>query len=268
LSDPIEEAPLPPDITDPIARLEERLGHRFADGRLLHEALTHRSYVNETSVPDVRDNERLEFLGDAVIDLVVSEELMRRYPRAREGRLSKVRASLVSEPGLAKLAELIGLGEALRLGRGEELSGGRSKASILADTFEALIAALYLDAGIDRVRAVLLACLAIPAEDEVDRADPKTDLQQRIQAERHLTPTYRLLEERGPDHDKTFVVEIVVGAEALATGEGRTKKEAEQRAAAKVLAELDTGPLDPGPIDAAAIDSGSLEATTDDLTAS
>lgn len=259
MSDPIEEAPLPP-IADPIGRLEERLGHHFADARLLHEALTHRSYVNECSEPTVKDNERLEFLGDAVIDLVVSEALMARYPTAREGRLSKVRASLVSEPGLARLAEQIGLGEALRLGRGEELSGGRAKASILSDAFEALIAALYLDAGMAKVAQVLLPRLALPDDDALDRADPKTDLQQRIQADRHLTPTYRLVGERGPDHDKSFVVEILVGGEVLSTGSGRTKKEAEQQAAARVLAELDQPrplpvapeppPTEPGPASA------------------
>lgn len=241
-----EVPPGPTPIPDPVARLEGLLQHHFRDPRLLHEALTHRSYVNECNEPSVRDNERLEFLGDAVIDLVVSEALMARYPNAREGHLSKVRASLVSEPGLAKLAEQIGLGEALRLGRGEELSGGRGKASILSDAFEALIAALYLDGGIQKVAEVLLPRLTLPGDDALDRADPKTDLQQRIQAERHLTPTYRLVGERGPDHDKSFVVELLVGGEVLATGSGRTKKEAEQQAAARVLATL-AGEAQPDP---------------------
>lgn len=220
---------------DPLVRLLDNLGHRFANDRLLMQALTHRSYVNEVSDPEVADNERFEFLGDAVIDLVVSTSLMERFPEAREGRLSKIRASVVSEAALARLAREMGLGEALRLGRGELLSGGREKASILSDAFEALMAAVYLDAGLVRVAEVLLPRLRFPDPEALRRGDPKTELQQRIQAERHLTPTYHLVAEAGPDHDKIFEVELRVGTEVLARGAGRTKKEAEQRAAAVAL---------------------------------
>ncbi|MCA9556483.1 MAG: ribonuclease III, partial [Myxococcales bacterium] len=220
-------------------RLLDNLGHQFANDRLLMQALTHRSYVNEVSDPQVADNERFEFLGDAVIDLVVSTALMERFPEAREGRLSKIRASVVSEGALARLARDMGLGEALRLGRGELMSGGRDKPSILSDAFEALIAAVYLDAGLARVAEVLLPRLRFPDNEALRRGDPKTELQQRVQADRHMTPTYHLVAEAGPDHDKTFEVELRVGEDVLARGAGRTKKEAEQRAAAVALDALE-----------------------------
>lgn len=220
---------------DPEKRLEHALGHRFGDRRLLAEALTHRSYVNECEDPDVRDNERFEFLGDAVIDLVVSTELMRRYPEAQEGPLSKYRASIVSESALSKVSQRLRVGEALRLGRGEEMSGGREKASILSDAFEALMAAVYLDGGLGAATEVLLRWLDFPSPIDLRRGDAKTELQQRVQAARHVTPTYRMVGESGPDHDKIFQVELLVADEVLARGEGRSKKEAEQQAAARVL---------------------------------
>jgi ribonuclease-3 len=229
----------PEGIADPETRLIEALSYQFKDLAILREALTHRSYVNESDEPNVRDNERFEFLGDAVIDLVVSEELMRRYPEAREGALSKMRASVVSEAALASLAISIHLGEALRLGRGEDLSGGRSKPSLIANAFEALVAGIYLDGGLEAVREVLLLHLPLPSSALPLRGDPKTEIQQRIQAEKHITPTYRVVEESGPDHSKMFLVEMVVGGEVLGRGAGRTKKEAEQSAAAVVLRELD-----------------------------
>ena len=225
-------------VKDPEVRLERSVGYRFERRALLREALTHRSYVNECEDPDVRDNERFEFLGDAVIDLVVSTELMRRYPEAREGPLSKLRASIVSEAGLAEAAERLALGDALRLGRGEEMSGGRSKPSILSDAFEALMAAVYLDGGITAATDVLGRCIEFPHATTLHRGDAKTELQQRIQATRHVTPTYRLIGASGPDHDKVFSVELLVEAEVMARGEGRSKKEAEQQAAAKVLDRL------------------------------
>lgn len=224
---------------DPMVRMTELLGYRFEDHKLLLQALTHRSYVNECSEPGVLDNERFEFLGDAVLDLIVSVELMKRYPEAREGTLSKFRASIVSEGALSALARKIRLGEALRLGRGEERSGGREKPSILADAFEAVVAAVYQEAGLSRIAAVLLPHLAFPKSAQISKEDAKTELQQRIQAERRITPSYRMLEEHGPDHDKTFVVELLVGEEVFAQGQGRTKKEAEQAAAAKMLQSLD-----------------------------
>ncbi len=226
------------ELKDPEARLIEALGHRFRHAKLLREALTHRSYVNECEDPDVRDNERFEFLGDAVIDLVVSTELMQRYPEAREGPLSKFRASIVSEAALARAAIRLGIGAAIRLGRGEEMSGGRDKPSILSDAFEALMAAVYLDGGLPAATAALLKWLEFPSATALHRGDAKTELQQRIQASRHVTPSYRMIGESGPDHDKVFLVELLVESEVLARGEGRSKKEAEQQAAAKVLARL------------------------------
>ena len=223
---------------DPIFRLMDLLGYRFAKPDLLVQALTHRSYVNECAEP-VQDNERFEFLGDAVIDLIVSSELMARFPDAREGPLSKMRAQIVSEGGLARIAEKLQLGEALRLGRGEEMSGGRTKPSILSDAFEALTAAVYLDAGLETATRVLLPWFEFPERLELRKFDPKTELQQRIQAELHITPTYRVIGESGPDHDKVFEVELIIGDDVKSRGEGRTKKEAEQSAAAKLLYLLD-----------------------------
>ncbi|MEL7368638.1 MAG: ribonuclease III [Myxococcota bacterium] len=220
---------------DPEKRLEQMLGHRFRSGALLREALTHRSFVNECEDPDVRDNERFEFLGDAVIDLVVSTELMRRYPQSKEGPLSKFRASIVSEQALARVAERLQLGTALRLGRGEEMSGGRDKPSILSDAFEALMAAVYLDGGLEAATRTLLKWLEFPSETHLHRGDAKTELQQRVQAQRHVTPTYRLIGESGPDHNKVFIVQLLVEDEVMARGEGRSKKEAEQQAAARLL---------------------------------
>lgn len=225
---------------DPLRQLMAALDHDFGGdpGGLLREALTHRSYVNEADDRAVRDNERLEFLGDAVIDLIVAQELMRRFPDAREGVLSRLRASLVSEAGLAGLARRLELGQALRLGRGELSSGGREKASILSDAAEAVFAALFLDAGLDKARAALVAHLELPDTLEGSGEDPKTALQHRVQAEWHKTPRYRLLDEQGPGHDKRFFVEVWVEGEGdalRAAGEGRTKKEAEQHAAQALL---------------------------------
>jgi ribonuclease-3 len=237
----------PLDATELMDRLMSDLGHRFSTPMLLLEALTHRSFVNESQDPTVRDNERFEFLGDAVIDLVVSTALMTRHPMAREGALSKMRAAIVNEAGLARVARALRLGECLRLGRGEEISGGRDRSSLLADAFEAVIAAVYLDAGFERVREVLLRHLQFPDDLERPRGDPKTEVQERIQAKLRRTPTYRVIAEDGPDHSKTFQVEILLGDEVMAEGTGRTKKEAEQRAAANLLAALDReGTAPPG----------------------
>ncbi|MBI2374927.1 MAG: ribonuclease III [Deltaproteobacteria bacterium] len=215
-------------------RLAEALGHQFKDEALLLNAVTHSSYVNEVSGVD---NQRLEFLGDAVIALVVSSELMRRHPEAREGALTRMRASVVNESGLASVAERMGLGEALRLGRGEEASGGRERPSILADAFEAVIAAVYLDAGFEIASEVLLSLLELPDE---SLRHPKTELNERIQARLRLPPTYRVVEESGPDHQKEFTVEIVLGERVLARGSGRTKKEAQQRAAKTCIEQLES----------------------------
>ena len=239
-----------PDPQEQLKRLMRELGHDFADRELLVQALTHRSFVNESALPGVSDNERLEFLGDSVIALIVSTELMHRFPEAREGLLSRMRASIVDETGLARLARELGLGEALRLGRGEDLSGGRLRSSLLSDTFEAVIAAVYLDAGYELAREVLLRRLTFPDSGTLP-GDPKTELQERLQAERHVTPTYRVAGEDGPDHNKTFVVELLIDGQVMGQAQGRTKKEAERSAAAGFLATLGAPGVDaPAPVEA------------------
>lgn len=224
--------------SDPMRRLADALGHTFREERLLRRALTHRSYVNECEDDSVRDNERLEFLGDAVIDLVLSAALMEVYPDAREGELSKMRAALVSEEALAGMARALGLGGALRLGRGEEISGGRAKPSLLSDAFEAVVAAVYLDAGFDAAHRVLLRLFSFEDLEVLTKVDSKTELQQLVQGIEHKTPTYRLVATSGPDHDKQFLVELKVEDRVLAQGRGRTKKEAEQDAARIALEDL------------------------------
>ncbi|MDD5305682.1 MAG: ribonuclease III [Deltaproteobacteria bacterium] len=220
------------------AALFGRLGHTFADVRLLAEALTHRSFVNEH--PDrSAHNERLEFLGDAVLDLIVAEALMERCPGASEGELTRRRAALVNEAGLADMARRVNLGAALRLGKGEEKTSGRDRSSILSDAVEAVLGAVYLDAGYEAARRVALAWLG-PALDPVVEGDlpgdAKTSLQEVLQAGAGRGPMYRVVSEEGPDHDKVFEVEIVAGGEVLARGRGRSKKEAEKDAAARALA--------------------------------
>jgi ribonuclease III len=223
---------------DPVDRLLQVLNYEFNDKKLLLEALTHRSYVNETSDMSVCDNERLEFLGDAVIDIVVSTQLMKRFSHAREGTMSRIRASMVNESGLAAVARSIDLGSALRLGRGEDLSGGRSRSSLLADAYEAVIAAAYLDGGLETVERILENHLQYPDQLDLSVFDAKTYLQEKIQAQSHVTPHYQVLSEEGPDHDKTFTVAVICGAETLSQGVGRTKKDAEQDAASKALSAL------------------------------
>jgi len=220
-----------------IEAVTERLGHRFADERLLREALVHRSYRNE--FPDEpRHNERLEFLGDAVLDLIVAEALMERLPDSAEGELTRRRAAVVNEQSLADTARRLDLGSALLLGRGEELNNGRDRSSILADAVEAAVGAIYLDAGYDAARDAALGWLApvldLAASDAAP-GDHKTALQERLQALGRGAPSYRVVAEDGPDHEKVFEVEIVVGERVLARGTGRSKKEAEKEAARRAL---------------------------------
>ena len=223
--------------------LEQRLGYEFQSRGHLETAVTHKSYANEHS-PQLLHNERMEFLGDAVVALVVGHLLMARHPEWSEGELSKARSALVSATGLAAVARELSLGDALRLGRGEERTGGRSKPSILADGFEALSAALYLDGGYE-VALDVLGRLFEPRLDDAlrggKRLDPKTHLQERIQAGYKRAPLYDLVETTGPEHDLRFTVRLIIDGVALATGEGRTKKDAEQHAAAQILDRLSEG---------------------------
>jgi ribonuclease-3 len=227
-------------MSDPEANtalLEQRLGFTFQRKDLGRSALTHKSFANEQK-GDVQDNERLEFLGDAVIDLAVSHRLMERFPEATEGELSKLRAALVDEEALARAARQIALGDLLSLGRGEDMTGGRQKASLLADAMEAVVGAVYLDAGINAAMAVVDRLIADAFQEVISRGadrDFKTRLQEILQAERGSCPRYRVVEERGPDHRKEFVVELVFFSQVLTQGTGRSKKEAEQAAASSAL---------------------------------
>jgi ribonuclease III len=223
------------------ALLEGRLAFKFARIELAQAALVHKSYANEQKGDRVADNERLEFLGDAVIDLAVSHRLMDRFPAATEGELSKLRAVLVDEEALARAARRISLGDLLCLGRGEEMTGGRNKSSLLADALEAAVGAVYLDAGIGKalevVDRLLEESFVEVARNGADR-DYKTRLQEVIQAELGVCPKYRVVQERGPDHQKEFVVELMLNEVVLGQGTGRSKKEAEQTAARMALARV------------------------------
>lgn len=225
--------------------LERRLGYRFRDRDLLERALTHRSRAHEDASGAVTDNESLEFLGDSVLGFVVADELFRTFPQSDEGEKSKIKASLVSTTMLAALARRIGLGEYLVLGRGEEKTGGRRKQALLADGYEALIAAIYLDGGIEAARSFVIAQLA-PAiasarEPSCPQHDHKSTLQEFLQARSRPLPEYRLAAETGPDHRKVFQVELWIGDEVVTSAIGRTKKEAEQEAARLALAGLRSG---------------------------
>jgi ribonuclease III len=228
-----------------VAAVQERSGVVFRSPHTALAALTHRSYVNEHPGDGLEDNERLEFLGDAVIDLAVSHRLMERFPAAREGELSKMRASVVDEPGLAALARAFDLGPLLRLGRGEELTGGREKPSLLADAMEAVVAAVYLEGGLGAVQAVIDRYL----EEAFDRAgagtldrDYKTQLQELAQSRFRLAPRYRVVAELGPDHAKTFEVEVELRGEVVGRATGRSKKDAEQAAARLAIEALAAPP--------------------------
>ena len=216
---------------DLFSGIEEKLGYRFRDRGLLEEALTHRTYVNEAG--GGKDNQRLEFFGDAVLDFLLSDLLLVQFPSSREGELTRIRAALVDEVSLARIAAELDLGSCLRLGRGEEKGGGRRKRSLLADAFEALLAALYLDGGIEPARRVVKERFEplFDSGELLSGRDAKTELQERARLARGELPRYQLKEVSGPDHDKRFTVEIYLGRELMGEGVGRTKKEAEQDAA-------------------------------------
>jgi len=226
--------------------LEAAIGHHFRARELLRRALTHKSLVFEqaSGVVHVRtDNEQLEFLGDAVLGFLVSEALVDRYPDLPEGRLSKIKAHLVSATHLHEVAQRISLGDYLYLGRGEEMSGGRTKRALLANAVEALIAALYLDAGIDTARRfvklyVLAGADAFQFATGDAISDFKSALQEAAQARKLPQPRYSIVKERGPEHAKTFTVEVRVGRDYSAQAEGVSKKSAGQKAARQILERL------------------------------
>lgn len=224
-----------------LTQLQRALNYSFQNRELLEEALRHSSFVNEQTAPDLRDNERLEFLGDAVLNLVVGHLLMQRFPLLKEGDLSRIRSSLVNESRLAKLAAEIRLNEYLLLGKGELLTKGRKKKSILADSFEALVAAIYLDSDFNTAYAIISSCFAPFLTPEIlltAGRDYKSRLQERVQEIPLSRPQYSVIEANGPDHDKTFKVQVMVD-DLSAIGEGKTKKEAEQKAAGKIIKSLE-----------------------------
>lgn len=226
-----------------LGRFEATLGFRFGNRALLERALTHSSYANEASrAGDVRDNETLEFLGDSVLGFLVAEMLLERFPDFREGQLSKARSHLVSEGSFARLARELGVGELLLLAAGESRSGGRVKESLLADAFEAVFAAITLDAGLPAAREVARRLFEGPVSEldpgELSFHDYKTALQELVQGEGKPLPVYRLVSESGPDHRKEFVFEVVFDEGLSATGSGGTKKEAQRQAAKTALAAL------------------------------
>jgi len=216
--------------------LQKELGYNFKDPLLLVRSLTHVSYDRNKSGGH---NEVLEFLGDAVLDLVISDLLFRRFPGKNEGDLSRMRAGLVNSVALAKKAVALNLGDLLRLGKGEERSGGRSKPSILAGAFEALLGGIYRDGGYSAAVKIIERYFAYDiTEKKLGQQDYKTRLQEISQMLFREPPVYRLVFESGPDHDKRFVTEIAVGGKVLGRGEGKSKKQSEQEAAAKALDEL------------------------------
>ena len=226
--------------------IQTQIGLKFKNGDLLQQALTHRSYINEHGDDSASDNERLEFLGDAVLDFLVGDMLYQRFPDMPEGDLTRLRAALVRTESLAELARNLGLGQALRMGKGEDASGGRERLTNLCATFESVVGALYLDQSLDAVRAFVSPLLDSLLEqilaDSRDK-DARSRLQEWSQATHNLTPAYRTVSATGPDHQKEFLVEVVIGERGVAHGTGRSKQAAAQAAAREALHLLEKGEL-------------------------
>lgn len=218
--------------------LEKQIGYEFSDFSLLQRAVSHSSYVNEKHLPKYECNERLEFLGDAVLEIVSSEFLFYEHEKMPEGDLTKIRASMVCEPSLAFCARQIGLGDYLLLGRGEEATGGRKRESITSDALEALIGAIYIDGGFANAKEFIHRFILNDIEHKQLFYDSKTILQEIVQSRYEESLTYELLKEEGPDHNKCFEVRALVGTAEIGRGTGRTKKGAEQAAAYHGLLEL------------------------------
>lgn len=217
-------------------------GLSFRNSGLLLQALTHRSYLNENAGDDLVDNERLEFLGDAVLDFVTGEMLFHRYPDWKEGDLTRMRAALVRTESLAEIGRACRIGEALRMGRGEERNGGRKRINNVCGAFEAVIGALYVDQGLEAVRDFALPRLLTRLEQVLQKAldrDARSDLQERTQALFNLTPQYRTVNLTGPDHEREFTVEVMVGTQVVGIGTGHSKQAASMAAAKSALTTLD-----------------------------
>ena len=218
--------------------LEEKIGYSFNQKGLLRQALTHSSYANEKHMKKGSDNERLEFLGDAVLELVSSDFLYKNYPNLPEGDLTKLRASIVCEPTLALCTEPLELGKYLYLGKGEDLTGGRTRKSILSDALEAVIGAIYLDGGFTNAKEFIHKFIMTDIEHKKLFYDSKTILQEVVQGNYNEALHYELVAEEGPDHDKRFSVEALIGDKVIGHGVGHTKKAAEQQAAYQALLKL------------------------------
>jgi ribonuclease-3 len=225
-------------------KLEESLGYTFQDPALFAEAMTHRSYANEFHAQDLPDNERLEFLGDAVLDLVISQYLMAALPDSPEGALTRIRAEVVSLPGLSPLAMSLDLGSCLLLGKGEESSGGRKKPSLLADALEALFGAIFTDGGFESAKLTIMP-LFVPLLQQAsndDGQDFKSRLQEVLQSTHRDLPVYNLVETTGPPHERIYHIDVLINDRSYGTGRGRTKKSAEQDAAKATLILLAENP--------------------------
>ena len=232
---PLEEKQI-----DNLDSLQNSLAYSFQDISLLRQAMTHRSYVNEHPGSELIHNERLEFLGDAVLNLTLSDMLLKKLPDLPEGSLSKIRAGLVNERKLAALSFQLGLGAYLLMGKGEEMTGGREKPSLLADTFEAVLGAIYLDGGFKSASSFVDRLFQSQLDDDgnLSTEDNKTLLQEYCQGKLKTIPIYTVFREEGPDHKKIFFVEVTIQDQVISRGRGKTKKEAQQRAAEKALAQL------------------------------
>jgi ribonuclease-3 len=221
-----------------LAALQESIGVQFGDETLLKQALVHRSFLNENPAFDLPSNERLEYLGDAFLDFVVGEYLYNRYPEMNEGELTSLRAALTNATALARFARSIDLGRYAYLSHGEDERGGRQRVGLLADLFEALVAAIYLDRGLEETANIVLALVEPRTTQIVEgglERDHKSRLQEWSQRELGVTPVYRTVGERGPDHDKEFTVEVLLRGKVSGRGKGRSKQAAEQRAAEEAL---------------------------------
>lgn len=218
-----------------LKELEKKINYQFQNFSLLEQAMMHSSYTNEHRLEKYKCNERLEFLGDAVLELISSEFLFRQSPKVPEGELTKTRASMVCEPSLAMCAKEIDLGSYLLLGKGEEVTGGRLRDSVTSDALEALIGAIYLDGGFTNAKEFIHRFVLTDQEDKRLFYDSKTILQELVQAEKLGEIEYRLIGEEGPDHNKSFTVELMIHGKSYGKGKGRTKKAAEQQAAYKAI---------------------------------
>ncbi len=222
-------------MADRLTQLEQKIKYCFQDKKLLKQALTHSSYSNEQKINKFSDYERLEFLGDAVLELVSSDFIFREHPEMSEGELTKFRSSIVCEPALASCARQIGLEQFILPGKGEEMTGGRRRDSIISDVMEAVIGAIYLDSGVEEARAFIGRFILSDLEHKQLFYDAKTILQEAIQKENSGSIRYELVREEGPEHAKNFVVEVMVGDRKAGCGSGHSKKEAEQHAAYEAL---------------------------------